>query len=611
MFSVITLLFGILMLSQALAQDELFQTETAPSNQVETLRQGQKFSPDYARNDDAVERYSWKPLANTFAGTPQALATSWSNQILLLTQDGSIYRSRSQLGFERVFDFSQIRLNDDEDIYLQVEGSIQEQWDSELSPDVDPDEEDVRPAELLNNEWESIIDDPLLRTNRAAFEGVLWSDQRSPLVISCHKNQCVYSNDNGSSWKVTNGLVGVKDICRFKGDLWALTTDGFRLSRNNAGDWSPVRSQYATASTALICDDEVMILGSQNGPLISINGRQWSSVQQSQNSDSTPVLDLAFATGTAELVMLVTPKTLLRSMDLTQTFSEVAPNPGLLRLFSSDDTLSGLQPNARATSRTPMIGYGGPGVYAVDVAQNKISLLDGSSQIGRAISVTDWSGTLVVATEQGLFMWTSASEPISNASVKKPEVSLDALLKRASDADAQQLDALQVSGRLSLLRYLPSLSTSFDVSRDRSIAVNNSSFSSVGTDIISFRAMLGLCFGNCQSAAISSSYDGAVAGEVDISDTVMVVGDSIYRADIGGVVPAANQVLTKRLSSRQKRFDKLVSLHRQLRELERIPLVEPTLQQSLQHELQIQETLAYIDVITDGGASVINKPLSE
>ena len=108
MFSVATLSFGFLLLSPAFAQDEQVLDEFS-------LGSTWRFA-DPTVEENSVEVHEWQKLADTFAGTPLALATSWNNQMLLLTRDGSIYRTRAQLGFERVFDFSQLSFNDDEDI---------------------------------------------------------------------------------------------------------------------------------------------------------------------------------------------------------------------------------------------------------------------------------------------------------------------------------------------------------------------------------------------------------------------------------------------------------------------------------------------------------------
>ena len=112
---------------------------------------------------------------------------------------------------------------------------------------------------------------------------------------------------------------------------------------------------------------------------------------------------------------------------------------------------------------------------------------------------------------------------------------METLILVATEEMDKQLSELQVNQRTQLLRWVPTFSVEGTYGGIRAISANYDSVATTGNWTIPWTISSNFCFGNCQSAATDVGFS-------DLSDSVMVVGNSVYRTDLGGVVPAASSV---------------------------------------------------------------------
>ena len=82
----------------------------------------------------------------------------------------------------------------------------------------------------------------------------------------------------------------------------------------------------------------------------------------------------------------------------------------------------------------------------------------------------------------------------------------------------------------------------------------------------------------------------------------MVIDGSVYASDAAGVVPAAAGISSSLIKYRQAVLDYVIGLYtthqrllRQQKSIQRLSLLE-----QVKHELELQEVVSRLDVVTDG-----------
>ena len=100
----------------------------------------------------------------------------------------------------------------------------------------------------------------------------------------------------------------------------------------------------------------------------------------------------------------------------------------------------------------------------------------------------------------------------------------------------------------------PTVSVTGDYGHDRSITVNYDSLSTIGMEQVPWRVVTNMCFGNCQTASTD-------VGFANLSDDVMVIGNNVYRSDLGGVVPAASNVSLSLHAMRKAKTRRIIDLY--------------------------------------------------
>ena len=174
-----------------------------------------------------------------------------------------------------------------------------------------------------------------------------------------------------------------------------------------------------------------------------------------------------------------------------------------------------------------------------------------------------WKGSFVVANDLGVFYIRSAliEEEEDVTYVLEEKIGLDTLIVAATVEINRQLDELEVNKRTKLLRWVPTFSIEGQSGTGRSIASNYDAISTTGNLTRPLKVSSNFCFGNCQSASTDVGFS-------NLSDSVMVVGDSIYRTDLGGVVPAASSVSLELKGMKRDRIQKIINLYVTIKRLE-------------------------------------------
>ena len=146
-----------------------------------------------------------------------------------------------------------------------------------------------------------------------------------------------------------------------------------------------------------------------------------------------------------------------------------------------------------------------------------------------------------------------------------------------------------------MLRWVPTVSVTGDYGHDRSITVNYDSISTIGMEQVPWRVVTNMCFGNCQTASTD-------VGFANLSDDVMVIGNNVYRSDLGGVVPAASNVSLSLHAMRKAKTRRIIDLYStaiRLEQQSRLLLTAP-LSDQVRHRLEQEEVTALLDLYTDG-----------
>lgn len=204
----------------------------------------------------------------------------------------------------------------------------------------------------------------------------------------------------------------------------------------------------------------------------------------------------------------------------------------------------------------------------------------------------------MIATEQGGFYLTQSkpsAELVDVGALSVTNVDVDLLVDAATQEIDQQIEELSVERATQLLRWVPTLSMTYDYGHDRAITANYDSISTIGMEQVPWKVVTNMCFGNCQTASTD-------VGFANLTDDIMVIGNNVYRSDLGGVVPAASNVSLTLHAQRKARTQRIIDLYSaaiRLEQQSRLLLTAPIADQVL-HRLEQDEVTAYLDLYTDG-----------
>jgi hypothetical protein len=179
---------------------------------------------------------------------------------------------RADGSWEVVYDEDAETINE-EDLLLDLESSISEQWDEQDAPSYDDDaDEEIEPDDL-SNEWEAAIDDPLLIQGFLEDVYTIWTDEKSPLVFACSKDGCLRSTDNGDHWTEMLNLPPAVDFSILDGVYAAATPVGLWISQDDGRSW---KRQLDVPQDVLVhsltMHKDFLVAGTSSGIWSSIDG---------------------------------------------------------------------------------------------------------------------------------------------------------------------------------------------------------------------------------------------------------------------------------------------------------------------------------------------------
>lgn len=523
--------------------------------------------------------HEWKPLR--LYRPLKAVTATWNGRLLVMDDMGIIHRMRADGSWEVVYDEDAESINE-EDLLLDLESSISEQWDEQDAPSYDDDDEEIEPDDL-SNEWESAIDDPLLIQGFLEDVFTIWTDEKSPLVFACSKDGCLRSTDNGDHWTEMVNLPPSVDFSILDGVYAAATPVGLWISQDDGRSW---KRQLDVPQDILVhsltMHKDFLVAGTSSGIWSSIDGVHWSEMR-AEGFDDVEFTELMLTIDNQLWAMSALG--FLVSEDLANQFS-VQPTQIFFNKLVEDEWNGGVL----AFSDNMVWETQDMGISWAPLSEGLPPTLIEDAET--------WKGSFVIATEQGgYYLSQSVEEDVPDlvADTGVQDVDVEVLIEAGTTELDRQMAELSVEKATKLLRWVPTLAVTYDYGHDRSITVNYDSQSSLGTEQIPWKIVTNLCFGNCQTASTDVGFS-------NLTDDVMVVGNNVYRSDLGGVVPAASNVsltLHEMRRSRTQRIIDLYSVAVRLEQQKRLLLKAPLAEQ-VRHQIEQDEVAAYLDLYTDG-----------
>lgn len=513
----------------------------------------------------------------------KAVGATWSDKLLVMDTAGQIHRLNTDGSWSAVFTGEDSSVNE-EDLLLDLESSLSEQWDEfDDTPQYDEDTEEVIQADSVGNEWESAIDDPLLSQDYTDGIYTLWTDEKTPLIFACSNDGCVRSTDDGDDWSDMEDLPPAFGFSSLKGVYVAGTSEGVYVSSDKGRTWSVSLSVPTDLYVySFAANRDYIVAATSSGVWSSVDAVNWAKMSAVGYDD---VEFISVVLSMTNQLWGMSSLGFLSSDDLGNSF-DVQPTQIDFQQLLEDEANFGL------------LAFDREMVWeSIDQGGSWQPLSEGLPRVAIEDAVA-WKGSFVIATEQGGY-YLAQSKPTEDlvdvGELSVTQVDVDSLVDAATADIDRQMEQLSVERSTQLLRWVPTVSMTYDYGHDRALTVNYDSISTIGMEQVPWKVVTNMCFGNCQTASTD-------VGFANLSDDVMVIGNSVYRSDLGGVVPAASNVSLVLHAQRKAKTRRIIDLYSaaiRLEQQSRLLLTAPLTDQVL-HRLEQEEVTALLDLYTDG-----------
>lgn len=511
-----------------------------------------------------------------------SITATWNDRLLALDDEGRIFRLNADGSWKAVFadDMKQV---DEEELLLNLESTLGEQWEVTDDGSYDSDSVDT---DSVSNEWESAIDDPLLL--QEGFEGIysIWTDERSPLVFACWQDGCVRSDDNGDSWESMGVLPPAEDFAVMGNVYVAGTPNGLWFSTDKGKHWKrqlEIPRDLDVHNFAMNKDN--LVAGTSSGVWFSKDGLKWRE-QDAEGFDDVEFTSMLLSIYNELWAMCSLG--FVYSNDLGQTIG-IQRGQVEFHTMLTDEWNGGL------------LAFGEELVWeSIDNAKSW-QILDNDLPVTIIHDAVDWKGSFVIATDQGVFYLgksTKNEEILDFAQTTVTAVDIEQMISATTREIDREIEMLSVDRATKILRWVPTVNVNYSYGHDRSITANYDSIYTYGIEQKPWSVTTNMCFGNCQT----SSTDIGQSASTDITDDIMVIGDSVYRSDIGGVVPAAGNVSLQLQAMRRARTQQIIDLYTAAIRLEQQQalFMRAPLSDQVMHQIEQEEVAALLDLYTDG-----------
>ncbi len=550
----------------------------------------------------------------------QSATVAADGALLVLGVDDAVYRRGSDGVWMEILPPSRSALDgpeelDEEDILMDAEGFLDELVDltadseplsDEESSSDDPDEDmEEEPERVIEPDAAGITDMADLWTGDERGDGsdlgprpdgIIWASTRTAGLVLLSRPDGVWrSNDHGLSWAPSEGIESVHSFeDGHAGHVLAGTAYGLRVSVTSGNDWDKINDPIVGVEVfSFARDGDRIFAGTKEGLFRSDDGLHWAKLLSRHDSD-VPVWSIAVDPFWEAGLWVTGPVGVLRSDDGGEQLRSASRNslPGTVSLLALEAPghllaagLDGVWESSDGGMRWRPLANGLPSPSNHLLLPGPfVAGADGLFRLEAAEYAADAPIELVSDTVEGTDVGTLVATALN-----RPGMDLDNVLTHGSIARSYLFPTLQITGKATRNRYL---SADYDARSNK------------GSSQRSWSMAVTACFGACYSASgqTSSSIESVVDGSVSY-DSVAVVGDEVYGAnESGSLAPMAANV-SERLTRYRTNVSSVVGELAQVRHR----LVEASstvrtlsLLQQVNHELDVLESTARIDVYTNG-----------
>ena len=557
----------------------LFAQELILQEELEDLKKEEMFDISNEKTGWSFD-HEWKPLR--LYRPLMAVTSTWNDRLLIMDNAGRIHQLQIDGSWNLVYSDEGGQINE-EDLLLDLESSMAEQWDEiDEMPQYDGETEELIEPESLSNEWESAIDDPLLTQELLYDIYTIWTDERSPLVFACWRDGCLRSTNNGEDWKSMDGLPPANDFAIVRGVYVAGTPVGLWISEDKGISWHKqldVPKDISINDFAMSTD--FVVAATSSGVWLTVDGLNWSEMRGAGYED---VEFTSIVLTRDQQIWTMSEMGFLFSDDLGNSFDKQRDQIHFNNIL--EDELNG-----------GVLAFDDQMVWESQNQGNSWEQLSEGLPLSLIKDATAWKGGFVIVTEQGGYYLGNGSEHsmIGLTETLVEDVDIELLIGAATHEFDVKMSRLSVDKATQILRWVPTVSMVYDYGHDRSITVNYDSISSIANEQVPWKVVTNLCFGNCQTASTDVGFS-------NLSEDIMVVGNSVYRSDLGGVVPAASNVSLTLHQMRRARIQRIIDLYNVAIRLEQQTrlLLNAPMQEQVLHRIEQDEVTALLDLYTDG-----------
>jgi hypothetical protein len=550
-----------------------------------------------------------------------ALTVDNLNTVFAVSADGAVYRKGEGATWQTVLGATGGRLGDideldEEDLLLDMEVLLLDSQDLSQEPEEEEDElaDDTEDGEETEDAKADFGSDAMDDSDGALVDELfgldskmedstqgpkagrlVWaSSEHAGMVFAARGDGLWRSVDGGLTWRRTLRAPAVHSLSDGpNGLIFAGTVQGLRVSKDAGGTWGRIADPIANIETySFAYDGGLLFAGTVEGLYRSKDGLNWAKLLSRYDAD-IPVWTVAIDRFWDGGLWVAGPVGILRS-----------DNGGEQLRAAGQNTLAGTTVLLPLAGPGHLLAAGVDGVWeSRDGGMRWRPVANGlPSPANTHLAMSDQGPML--GGKDGVFQLKTTAGSFEATALERVEITpgaeMGTLVVVALNRPGMVMGTLLTQGAIARSLLLPKLTVSGDWSESRMLSADFDGRSNRGHVRRSWHLGLSACFGACSTGASYGGYsDAAGSGGEDLA----VVGGEVYSAsNEGSLAPMAANVaerVTRYRTDVANRITELVIARYRL--LESSPsFAVLSLQDQVGHELDVAESIARLDVYTNG-----------